>query len=573
MNFPLLQRMIQVTGTRSYSAGAHYSYAGSLAQVTGNGLPAAVNNLTIDNSAGVTFAGNAVYLVAGTLNLTNGILNISSSVPLTFENNAITVRTNGYMTGAARKNFNAPSLPAFTFPIGTANGYSPVTVNITSGTTQVTASVVQSNQPVLNPATNLRRYWTLTSSGGTFTADLTFNYLDGDVFGNENNYRLIRVSGGMPVSFPNNCISGPACVDTTLNTATINGVGNFSDWTLGAPSAPTAAPGVVTGRIVDNNGAPVEGAVVGLEGTQNRKFISDANGFYRFDNVETNGFYTVTPSRANYSFNPSARSFSQTGETTEAAFGATLATSSLQNPLDTPEYFVRQHYLDFLGREPDEAGFNFWSDQILECGSDTDCIVHRRENVSAAYFLSIEFQQTGGLVEWLYRASYGVRPDFAQFMPDTRTVGLGVQVGKEGWEGVLETNKVAFINAFVNRPAFVGVYANMDSSLFVDTLIGHTGVSFTASEREALVSGLANGTQTRADVLRSIAENNRFADAKFNDAFVMMQYFGYLRRDPDEAGFQFWLRKLNEFNGNFEQAEMVKAFIVSAEYRQRFGTP
>ena len=236
----------------------------------------------------------------------------------------------------------------------------------------------------------------------------------------------------------------------------------------------------------------------------------------------------------------------------------------------TPEYFVRQHYLDFLGREPDEAGFNFWSDQILSCGGDQLCIARKRENVSAAYFLSIEFQKTGGVVDGLYRASYGVRPEFAQFMPDTRTVGLGVQVGKEGWDTKLEANKVAFINAFVNRDGFHQVYDNMDNSLFVDTLIGHTGVSFTASERAALVTGLGSGTMTRAEALRSIAENNCFADAKRNETFVMMEYFGYLRRNPDAGGFAFWLAKLNEFGGNFEQAEMVQAFIVSGEYRNRF---
>jgi len=76
---------------------------------------------------------------------------------------------------------------------------------------------------------------------------------------------------------------------------------------------------------------------------------------------------------------------------------------------------------------------------------------------------------------------------------------------------------------------------------------------------------------TRGEVLRNIAENGPFVNAKFNETFVMMEYFGYLRRHVDASGFAFWLNKLNEFNGNFEQAEMVKAFIVSAEYRRRFG--
>jgi hypothetical protein len=81
---------------------------------------------------------------------------------------------------------------------------------------------------------------------------------------------------------------------------------------------------------------------------------------------------------------------------------------------------------------------------------------------------------------------------------------------------------------------------------------------------------LTFGTLTRASVLQRIAEDERFVSAKRNEAFVMMEYFGYMRRDPDAAGFQFWLNKLNEFNGNFEQAEMVKAFIVSGEFRDRF---
>jgi len=95
-----------------------------------------------------------------------------------------------------------------------------------------------------------------------------------------------------------------------------------------------------------------------------------------------------------------------------------------------------------------------------------------------------------------------------------------------------------------------------------------TPLSF--SEREALIAALDAGTLTRPVALRRIVENQSFVRSKFNEAFVMMQYFGYLRRDPDESGYEFWLRKLNEFNGNFEQAEMVRAFLISGEYRQRF---
>jgi hypothetical protein len=240
------------------------------------------------------------------------------------------------------------------------------------------------------------------------------------------------------------------------------------------------------------------------------------------------------------------------------------------NPVDTAEYFVRQHYLDFLGREPDESGFNFWSDQILECASDATCIERRTINVSAAYFLSIEFQETGGLVDGLYRASYGRAPRFAEFMPDTATVAQGVIVGNSDWAQRLAANKQAFVEAWVQRAAFRAAYDNLTHDGYVDTLINHTAVNFTDSERAALIAGLTDGTLSRANVLQRVAQNERFVSAKFNETLVRMQYFGYLRRDPDDSGFRFWLNKLNEFGGNFEQAEMVKAFLVSSEYRERF---
>jgi hypothetical protein len=90
--------------------------------------------------------------------------------------------------------------------------------------------------------------------------------------------------------------------------------------------------------------------------------------------------------------------------------------------------------------------------------------------------------------------------------------------------------------------------------------------------RDSLVAGLNGATETRATVLRKVAESAFLNQREFNNAFVLMEYFGYLRRDADAAGYNFWLKKLNEFNGNFVNAEMVKAFITSSEYRQRFGS-
>ena len=313
------------------------------------------------------------------------------------------------------------------------------------------------------------------------------------------------------------------------------------------------------------------GVTINLSGRQSRKTITDSNGDYRFDNVDTAYFYTVTPSLVNYHFGPESRSFSLLANNTEAAFTATRDAAITGYAIDTADYFVRQHYLDFLGREPDEEGFAFWSDQILSCGSDAGCRERRTVSVSAAYFLSIEFQETGGLVDGLYRASYGRRPGYAEFMPDSRVVAHNVVVGRADWAQRLEANKQAFVDAWVQRAAFRAAYDGLTSTGYVDALIRNTAVNFSGEEHDRLVNELNTGASTRANAIMQIAQDVRFVSAKRNQMFVMMEYFGYLRRDPDAAGYQFWLDKLNQFDGNFEHAEMVKAFLVSGEYRQRFA--
>lgn len=362
--------------------------------------------------------------------------------------------------------------------------------------------------------------------------------------------------------------------------------GGFWYTTLGA-NTPTATNGKVSGRILDETGLPVEGAVVHLSGTQNRKTITDANGNYNFFAVETNGFYTVTPSRVNYNFNPSNRSFSQIGNNTDAAFNAT-STGTALNPLDTTEYFVRQQYVDFLGREPDESGFNFWVNNIEACGSDTNCRAAKRIDTSAAFFLSIEFQQTGFLVYRTYQAAYGDMPGapvpikLNEFKPDTTDISNRVIVNQSGWETVLENNKQAFMAEFVQRARFTAAYPSpMTPSEFVDKLFINAGVVPADSDRTAAMNefgsaAISSDVAARGRALRRVAENSTLEQQGFNQVFVLMQYFGFLRRDAnagqdtDFAGYNFWLDKLNSFAGNFQNAEMVKAFLVTGEYRQRF---
>jgi len=415
------------------------------------------------------------------------------------------------------------------------------------------------------------------------------------------------------------------------------------------------------------------------------------------------------------------------------------------NPIDDSTFFVRQHYLDFLNREPDASGLAFWVDQIESCGADAVCREIRRINVSAAFFLSIEFQKTGLEAYLTHRAAFGNIPPtlgapvstfYGTFERDTQALGKDYIVNQPGADAQLEANKVAFFNEFVTRPQFVDRYpATLTNADFVDNLLvtaglsptnfivkltngqenpptfptltggarrpasfgtatfnmntaqtqmtftatidnidftgaqtadtndnltaahihagasvtpgtngpvvwgffgapqndnnpndvvnipltgvgnvggtfsgkwdppegngttfaaqlanlktGHAYINFHTTQfgggeirgtfpemdgfRNSLVAGLDAATDTRAGVLRKVAEYAFLKDREFNSAFVFMEYAGYLRRDADFPGFNFWLKKLNEFNGNFVNAEMVKAFIAAGEYRQRFG--
>jgi hypothetical protein len=249
----------------------------------------------------------------------------------------------------------------------------------------------------------------------------------------------------------------------------------------------------------------------------------------------------------------------------------------VQGDIDDSRDFVTTHYDDFLGRDADDSGRDFWIRNIDQCGSDDRCRQAMRVNTSAAFFLSIEFQQTGYLIERLYVASFGRLPRLAEFLADARTISEGVIVNQPGWQQKLDANTQAFIDDWVHHPAFVAAFGAMSNAQYVDALIARTGITLSNADRNALIDGLNNGTLSRAQVLRQIVDNKSFREREFNRAFVLMQYFGYLRRDPDDApdgdmsGFNFWLNKLNKFNGNFANAEMVRAFLESAEYRNRFA--
>jgi hypothetical protein len=215
----------------------------------------------------------------------------------------------------------------------------------------------------------------------------------------------------------------------------------------------------------------------------------------------------------------------------------------------------------------------------------------KRINVSAAFYLSIEFQETGYLAERIYKTAYGdavsttIYPSpqtlavpmvrLNEFLLDQRRISKDVIVGMGDWQNMLEFNKEMFALEFVQRPRFTAAFpTSLTPAQFVDSLDANAGNVLSASERAAAIAlfrGFGNtidiGDRSRA--LRQIAEDSDLDHAETNRAFVLMQFLGYLRRNPndlrdtDYTGYNFWLLKLNEFNGNFVNAEMVKAFSGS----------
>ncbi len=154
-------------------------------------------------------------------------------------------------------------------------------------------------------------------------------------------------------------------------------------------------------------------------------------------------------------------------------------------------------------------------------------------------------------------------------------VGSGVVVGQTGWQNVLEQNKQNYAAQIVASAEFIARFPTSQSATqYVNALYASAGVAPTQSELDAAVNVFGGGGSTgRTAALRKIADSNSVVQAEFNPAFVLMEYFGYLRRDPDADGYNFWLTKLELFNGNYVHAEMVKSFTVSGEYRGRFGNP
>jgi hypothetical protein len=246
------------------------------------------------------------------------------------------------------------------------------------------------------------------------------------------------------------------------------------------------------------------------------------------------------------------------------------------NPIDDASTFVCQHYHDFLNRQSEPEGQQYWTNEITKCGNDQQCVRNRRVGVSGSFFVEDEFQDTGSFVYLIYKESFGRRLGYTEFMGDRNRLHAGTN---------LAADRLALAEEFVQRSEFVTKYPlSQSASEYVDALIASVNTSSgvnISSHRTELINEYNTGSSTqanrRARVLVKVVDFPEVVNAEYVRAFVLAEYFGYLRRNPNDApdsdytGYDFWLTKLNQFNGSYINAEMVKAFLSSIEYRQRFG--
>jgi hypothetical protein len=262
-----------------------------------------------------------------------------------------------------------------------------------------------------------------------------------------------------------------------------------------------------------------------------------------------------------------------------------------ENPFLNNPFFVRMQYLDFLLREPDSAGFNDWLSVLNNCGpgqgwlgSPPGC---DRVHVSSGFFRSTEFGERGYWIYRFYESALGRRPQFAEFMPEMKRLS-GLTTDAEQ-----EARRADFISRFMALPEFTNIYQGLTSSAqaaqFIATLEQRARVTLPASAntepgqpsqygRQQLIDLMASGQFTAAQTLRAFIEQKVVWDTYFYRAFVAMQYFGYLRRDPEPAGYDDWVRVLTFGDaptgiqpGDFRH--LIFGFVYSVEYRERFGRP
>jgi hypothetical protein len=236
----------------------------------------------------------------------------------------------------------------------------------------------------------------------------------------------------------------------------------------------------------------------------------------------------------------------------------TISSAVCANQIDCPYFFVHQQYRDFLNREPDPAGFSAWLALLNSCQpGDTSC---DRIHVSRAFFQSPEFQGRGYFLYRFYNVAFGRKPDYDEFAHDMGYVSGFLS------DAQLEAQKIRFMADFMARPAFKTKFNTLNNTQFVDTLLSEAGV--THPSRDFWITALNDGSRARYEVMRELAESTQVYNKYYNQAFVVMQYFGYLRRQPDAL----YLNWIAHLDATGDSRSMIDGFINSLEYRARFAT-
>jgi hypothetical protein len=249
--------------------------------------------------------------------------------------------------------------------------------------------------------------------------------------------------------------------------------------------------------------------------------------------------------------------------------------NNVQNPIDDSQFFVRQQYLDFLSREPDQGGFKAWVDVLKNCSdvnNDPSC---DRILVSYSFFGSAEFRLKGFYVYRFYKLAFNRLPGYAEIISDMSFVAGST-------EQEVYQRKAQLAENFVQREDFHNSFDGLSNSAYVATLMNRyqltsistidpanpDGAQKVTLTNADLVNRLDTGVLTRAKVLRAIADSDEVAGLEYNQAFVAMQYYGYLRRAPEAEGYNAWLNYLNAHPTDYRT--MIHGFMNSAEYRNRF---
>ena len=242
---------------------------------------------------------------------------------------------------------------------------------------------------------------------------------------------------------------------------------------------------------------------------------------------------------------------------------------SASNPIDDSRFFLTQYYSDLLGRQPDQETLEKWSAQIAQCGSRIDCLRTRRLDVASALLTQNELPTTGLFLNTLYNVALGRRPRLSEYEADRKEIN--------GNGGVLEEARLAFAKAFVQRMEFEKKYPKtLKATEFVDQLLSSAFQSANVdlkNERASLVERFDGTNAGKAAILAGIVSQSSIVDAHYNQTFVLLEYFGYLRHDPDENRFNFWVNALKSkpLRDADSARSQVCAFLTSSEYQNRFG--